>query len=101
MRSSTPGPPPANVAAACATWIPWAAVIWPTPRPNSTRARISSCGIAGVEFSVMVGLRSGADQHLRGHVAARHLGDDVDGRIGAGATVEGDPAAGDLEALAE
>src|SRR6516162_4518185 len=43
-RSSIPGPPPARVPAAAASCSPCAAVIWPTPRPNSTRDRISSCG---------------------------------------------------------
>src|SRR5712692_205203 len=47
-RSSTPGPPPASVPAAEASCNPCPAVIWPTPRLNRTRARISSCGTGGV-----------------------------------------------------
>src|SRR3984893_13457970 len=54
-RSRTPGPPPARVAAAAASCSPSPAVIWPTPRLNSTRERISSCGTAGVELRVTVG----------------------------------------------
>src|SRR6266481_9763205 len=53
-RSSTPGPPPARVPAAAASCSPSPAVIWPTPRLNSTRARISSCGTEGVEVRVIV-----------------------------------------------
>ena len=54
-RSSTPGPPPASVAAAAASCSPSPGVIWPTPLPNNTRDRTSSCGTTGVEVSVIVG----------------------------------------------
>src|SRR5260370_15488082 len=58
-RSRTPGPPPARAPAAAASCSPSAAVIWPTPRLNKTRARISSCGTEGVEDNVIFGAEAG------------------------------------------
>src|SRR5215472_4358403 len=52
-RSNTPGPPPARVPAAAASCSPSPAVIWPTPRLNRTRERISSCGTEGTEYNLI------------------------------------------------